>query len=65
METSWTTQFNNLRLRTAVRSGIDERVEQTVGNSNKTINGVSPTNGWTNRTNESGDRTVSPTLYFT
>ena len=39
--------------RAAVCSGVNKRVKSDVGNRNKVVNSILPTNRWANRMNES------------
>ena len=54
MEVARITREHSIGLGTSICSRFDKRVEQDVGNKDKVVDGVPPTNRWANGTYESG-----------
>ena len=54
MEVAQITGKHSVRSRTSICSRFDERVEQDVRDKDKIVNSIPPTDGWANRTYESG-----------
>ena len=65
MEVAWIAGEYSVRLRTSICSRIDKGVKQNVGNKDKVVNSVPPTNGWANETYESRSRTVLEVFHRT
>ena len=54
MEVAWITGKHSIRSGTSICGRFDKRVKQDVRNKDKVVDGIPPTNGWANRTYESG-----------
>ena len=63
MEVAQTSRKYYIRQRSAVCSGNNKGAEPLIGNPNKTLDGLSPSNGWADRKNKPGAGTVSEGLY--
>jgi len=58
MKVVWIAREYSVRLKTSICGGIDKGVKQNVGDKDKVVNSVPPTNGWANGTYKSRSRTV-------
>jgi len=58
MEAAQSPRKHHIGQRSIVCSRDDEEVEQLAGDSNKTFNGLSPTNRWADRKGKPGVRIV-------
>ena len=65
MEVVWISGEYSIRSRTSICSGIDKGVKQNIGDKDKVVNGVLPTNGWVDGMYESRSRTVLEVFYRT
>jgi len=65
MEVAWTTREYSVRQRTPVCGRVNKGVEQDVGNRDKTVNSIPPTNRWANRKNKPRIITISLVLHGT
>jgi len=54
MEIAQITRKHSVRLRTSIRGGFDEKVEQDVRNKDEVVDGIPPTDRWANRMYELG-----------
>jgi len=52
VKVAWITRKCGVRQRSSVCDRIDKGVEQNVGDQDKVINSVPPTNRWADKTNE-------------
>ena len=65
MKVAWIAREYSVRLRTSICGRIDKEVKQNVGDKDKVVNSVPPTNRWTDRTYESRSRTVLEVFHRT
>jgi len=63
MEVAWTSRKHCIGQRSAVCGGNDKGAEPLIGNPNKTLDGLLPSNRWADGKNKPGAGTVSESLY--
>jgi len=63
MEVAWTSRKYCIRQGSAVCSGNDEGAKPLIGNLNKTLNGLLPSNRWADGKDKLGVGTVSESLH--
>jgi len=65
MEATWSARKYNIRLGSTICSGVNEGAELDVGDRNKTVDSIPPTDGWANRMNEPRVGAIFKVLYGT
>jgi len=63
MEVAWTSRKHCIGQRRVVCSGNNKKTELLIGNSNKTLDGLLPSNRWADGKNKPEAETVSESLY--
>ena len=63
MEVAQTSRKHYIRQGSAVCSGNDEGAEQLTRNLDKALDSLSPSNGWADREDKPGVRTISEGLH--